>query len=142
MIHASHLLEQKDPTIYSIGPDESVLEAIQRMAANHIGALLVMDGDRLVGVLSERDYARKVILKERSSRDTRVRDIMTSPVVTVAPRDSVDHCMRLVTAERVRYLPVLDAGRVLGVLSIGDLVKSVIDEQAREIEQLQNYIAS
>lgn len=142
MHNARHLLQGKDGAIHAIVPGDSVLEAIRRMAEHHIGALLVMEGDRLVGILSERDYARKVILKDRSSRDTRVADIMSSPVITVPPDATLDACMRTVTDRRVRHLPVVEGERVLGVLSIGDLVKAVIDAQAREIEQLQSYIST
>lgn len=140
MRNARHLLEGKGDAIYSVAPQESVLAAIRRMAEHHVGALLVMDGDRLVGIVSERDYARKVILKDRSSRDTAVADIMSSPVIWVAPTTTLSECMHTVTAHRIRHLPVVDGERVVGVLSIGDLVKAVIDEQSEEIEQLQTYI--
>lgn len=141
MRNARHLLQSKGGDIYRIAPDDSVMSAIRLMAEKHIGALLVMrDGD-LIGIVSERDYARKVILKDRSSRDTAVADIMSSPVITVGPMVTLDECMRMVTERRVRHLPVVEGGKVMGVLSIGDLVKAVIDEQAREIEQLQSYIA-
>jgi CBS domain-containing protein len=136
------LLEAKSPEVIAIGPDAPVIDAIRRMAERQIGALLVMEGPRLAGILSERDYARKVVLQGRSSKDTPVRDIMTADVVTVAPGDSIDHCMQLVTDRRIRHLPVLDAGTVVGVLSIGDLVKTVIELQRQDIDQLQRYIAS
>ena len=136
-----HLLEGKAAAIHSTGPDQPVLDAIRMMADKYVGALLVMDGDQLVGIVSERDYARKVILKGRSSADTPVREIMTAAVLTVAPGDSVNHCMKLVTEKRVRHLPVMDGGKVVGVLSIGDLVKAVIDDQAEQLEHLQRYIA-
>ncbi|MFN3703089.1 CBS domain-containing protein [Thermomonas sp.] len=136
------LLEAKSPEVIAIGPDAPVLDAIRLMAERQIGALLVMEGPRLVGILSERDYARKVVLQGRSSRDTPVRDIMTTQVVTVAPGDSIDHCMQLVTDRRIRHLPVLDGGTVVGVLSIGDLVKTVIELQRQDIDQLQRYIVS
>jgi CBS domain-containing protein len=136
-----HLLEGKGGAIHSTGPDQPVLDAIRMMADKYVGALLVMDGGQLVGIVSERDYARKVILKGRSSADTPVREIMTSSVLTVAPGDSVNHCMKLVTDKRVRHLPVVDGGKVIGVLSIGDLVKAVIDDQAEQLEHLQRYIA-
>jgi len=110
------------------------------MADKHVGALLVMRGDELIGIVSERDYARKVILKGRSSADTPVSEIMSAPVVGVTPGDSAHRCMRLMTDMRIRHLPVVDDARVVGVLSIGDLVKAVIDEQAAELEQLQRYI--
>ncbi len=136
------LLESKPVELHAIGPDAPVLEAIKQMAQQRIGALLVMEGDRLVGILSERDYARKVVLQGRSSRDTPVRDIMTAQVVSVAPDDTCDHCMQLVTNRRIRHLPVLDGDTVVGVISIGDLVKAVIEDQQLELEQLQRYIAS
>ena len=136
------LLEAKSPEVIAIGPDAPVIDAIRLMAERQIGALLVMEGPRLAGILSERDYARKVVLQGRSSKDTPVRAIMTAEVVTVAPGDSIDHCMQLVTDRRIRHLPVLDAGTVVGVLSIGDLVKTVIELQRQDIDQLQRYIAS
>lgn len=142
MNNARHLLQGKDGAIHAVAPGDSVLEAIRRMAQHHIGALLVMEGESLVGIVSERDYARKVILRDRSSRETPVADIMSAPVITVAPDATLDECMRTVTDRRVRHLPVVEGGRVLGVLSIGDLVKAVIDAQAREIEQLQSYIST
>ncbi|MDZ3824714.1 MAG: CBS domain-containing protein [Pseudoxanthomonas sp.] len=142
MNNARHLLQGKDGAIHAVAPGDSVLEAIRRMAEHHIGALLVMEGESLVGIVSERDYARKVILRDRSSRETPVADIMSAPVITVAPDATLDECMRTVTDRRVRHLPVVEGGRVLGVLSIGDLVKAVIDAQAREIEQLQSYIST
>ena len=136
------LLEAKSPEVIAIGPDAPVIDAIRLMAERQIGALLVMEGPRLAGILSERDYARKVVLQGRSSKDTPVRDIMTAEVVTVAPGDSIDHCMQLVTDRRIRHLPVLEGGAVVGVLSIGDLVKTVIELQRQDIDQLQRYIAS
>ncbi|HEY6940444.1 CBS domain-containing protein [Dokdonella sp.] len=141
MLQVKHLLADKGDRIYTVGPDEPVLAAIRTMADRYVGALLVMRGDELVGIVSERDYARKVILKGRSSSDTPVRDIMTSPVITVNPSDTVDTCMRLCTDSRVRHLPVVEGTRVVGVVSIGDLVKAVISEQGEQIEQLQRYIA-
>jgi CBS domain-containing protein len=136
-----HLLEGKGTAVYAIGPDKPVLEAIRTMADKYIGALLVMEGVNLLGIVSERDYARKVILKGRSSADTPVRDIMSAPVLTVAPGDTVSHCMKLVTDKRVRHLPVVETGKVVGMLSIGDLVKAVIEDQAEELEHMQRYIA-
>src|SRR5689334_17047597 len=136
-----HLLEGKGTAIFAIDPDKPVLEAIRMMADKYIGALLVMEGVNLLGIMSERDYARKVILKGRSSADTPVRDIMSAPVLTVSPHDTVNHCMKLVTDKRVRHLPVVENGRVIGMLSIGDLVKAVIEDQAEELEHMQRYIA-
>lgn len=137
-----HLLDAKGHRVVSVAPEEPVLEAIQLMADHHIGAVLVMRGEELLGILSERDYARKVILKGRSSSETPAWDIMSSPVTTVGPEDSVNHCMRLMTEHRFRHLPVCEGGRVVGMLSIGDLVKAVIEEQQQEIAQLQQYITA
>ncbi|WP_449447468.1 CBS domain-containing protein [Thermomonas brevis] len=135
------LLEAKSPEVIAIRPEAPVIDAIRLMAERQVGALLVMDGPALAGILSERDYARKIVLQGRSSKDTPVRDIMTLTVVTVAPGDSIDRCMQLVTDRRIRHLPVLDDGAVVGVLSIGDLVKAVIELQRQDIDQLQRYIA-
>jgi CBS domain-containing protein len=142
MATASQLLKHKARAIYSVPPDAPVLEAIREMAEHSVGALLVMQGDKLAGVLSERDYARKVILKGRSSSATKVSEIMSSPVLTVRPDQSVNECMRLMTENRVRHLPVVEGERVIGVLSIGDLVRAVVEEQAKTIEQLEQYIHS
>ena len=136
-----HLLEAKAPEVFAIGPDEPVIDAIRLMAEKRIGAVVVMQAGRLVGILSERDYARKIVLQGRSSKDTPVRDIMTSDVISVGLNDTADRCMQLVTDKRIRHLPVLDGGNVLGVVSIGDLVKAVIEDQQQEISQLQQYIA-
>ena len=135
------LLEEKGSEVYGIGADAPVLQALERMAAHGVGALLVMDGARLAGIVSERDYARKVALHGRAATDTAVHEIMSREVVTVACDDTCDHCMRLMTGRRVRHLPVVEGGQVVGVLSIGDLVKAVIADQQHEIEQLQHYIA-
>ena len=136
------LLESKPVEIHAVPPDAPVIEAIRSMAEHHVGALLVMEGARLAGILSERDYARKVVLPGRSSKDTPVRDIMTAHVITVSPGDSAEHCMQVVTDHRIRHLPVLDGDAVLGVVSIGDLVRAVIEEQRQELDHLQRYIAS
>jgi len=136
-----HLLELKGAAIYSIAPDEPVLDAIRMMADKYIGALLVMDNGQLVGIISERDYARKVILKGRLSDDTAVRDIMSTDMATTCSEDNVQHCMNLMTDKRIRHLPVIDDGRVTGIISIGDLVKAIIDDQQHEIEQLGQYIS-
>jgi CBS domain-containing protein len=137
----NQLLRVKGGQIFSVEPTESVLHAIEIMATRHVGALLVMNQGSLLGIISERDYARKVILKNRSSHDTPVGDIMNSPAVTVTPQDTVHHCMELMTRGRFRHLPVVESGRVVGILSIGDLVKAVIEEQSQHIEQLERYIA-
>ncbi len=140
MTYVSHLLDRKGRAMYSIEPEDPVLEAIQLMADHHVGALLVMKGEELLGIVSERDYARKVILMGRSSAETPVWQIMSSPVLTVSPRHSVQDCMELMTEHRVRHLPVLEAGQVIGIVSIGDLVKAVIEDQKETIEQLESYI--
>ena len=145
----SHLLRQKGNEFFWVAPTDSVLKAIELMATHHVGALLVMNPGSspgspqgaLLGIISERDYARKVILKQRSSQDTPVSEIMSSPAVTVTLSDTVRHCMELMTQGRFRHLPVVEAGRVVGILSIGDLVKAVIEEQTAQIEQLERYIA-
>lgn len=137
----SQLLQQKGYNIWSIAPDTTVYNALELMAYKNIGAVLVMDGENLVGILSERDYARKVILKARFSRDTLVREIMTEKVVCVRPDQSVEECMALMTAKRIRHLPVTEGSKVIGVISIGDAVKAVISEQEFIIEQLENYIS-
>ena len=135
------LLKVKGSEVFSVTPQDSVLRAIEVMATRHVGALLVMNQGSLVGIISERDYARKVILKNRSSHETPVGDIMTSPAVSVVPEDTVHHCMETMTEGRFRHLPVVKNGRVLGILSIGDLVKAVIQDQSEHIEQLERYIA-
>ncbi len=142
MTSVRQLLDGKGRALYSIGPEDPVLEAIRLMADRHVGALLVMKGQELVGIVSERDYARKVILMGRSSSDTPAWEIMSSPVITVSPDQTLDDCMRLVTARRIRHLPVVEAGKVVGMISIGDLVKAVIEDQQHTIEQLESYIHS
>jgi CBS domain-containing protein len=137
----SQLLKLKGNQIFSVAPHESVLRAIEIMATRYVGALLVMNEGTLLGIISERDYARKVILKNRSSHDTPVSDIMSSPAISVTPEDTVHHCMELMTEGRFRHLPVMKAGRVVGMLSIGDLVKAVIQDQTEHIQQLERYIA-
>ena len=142
MSKVSQILERKGGRVVAVGKDAPVLEAIRLMAEHHIGAVLVMHGDELVGIASERDYARKVILQGRSSSDTPVSLIMSTPVICVTPLDSVADCMSIMTERHVRHLPVLDGSRLVGVVSIGDLVKEVIEEQKQEITYLQAYIAS
>ena len=137
-----HLLESKAPEVFAIGPDAPVLDAIRLMAEKRIGALVVMEAGRLAGIVSERDYARKVVLQGRSSATTPLRDIMTPDVIKVGLNDTTDRCMQLVTDRRIRHLPVVEGGAVVGVVSIGDLVKAVIEDQQVEIDQLQRYIAS
>ena len=140
MATVTQLLGLKPKGIFSIAPDAPVLQAIRAMAEHGVGALLVMQGEKLVGILSERDYARKVILMGRSSSDTLVNQIMTAQVITVEPSASTQHCMQIMTDRRVRHLPVVEGSRVVGMLSIGDLVRAVLAEQAQTIEQLENYI--
>jgi CBS domain-containing protein len=136
------LLEGKGRAIYSVEPQAAVLDAIRLMAEHHVGALVVKQGAALEGIVSERDYARKVILRGRSSADTPVRDIMSAPVLTVSLDTTVQQCMQLMTDRRVRHLPVVEGTRVIGMVSIGDLVKAVIAEQRQQIEQLESYIHS
>lgn len=136
------LLEAKSPSTYAIAPDAPVLDALRLMAEHGIGAVLVMEGRHLVGILSERDYARKVVLHGRSSADTPVRDIMSIDVITATLLDTSDRCMQWMTELRIRHLPVLDGDDVVGIVSIGDLVKAVIEDQQAELESLQRYIAS
>ena len=142
MRNVSHILERKGSLIVAVAGQAPVLEAIRLMAEYHIGAVLVMRGDELIGIASERDYARKVILQGRSSSDTPVATIMSSPVVCVSPQESITDCMSIMTEKHIRHLPVLDEGRVTGIVSIGDLVKELIAEQKQEISFLQQYIAS
>lgn len=137
---ARQLLDAKGSHVVSVAPDTPVFEALRVMADRSIGAVLVMDGERVVGIMSERDYARKVILHGRSSHDTLVRDIMTERVVYARPEQTVADCMALMTDKRIRHLPVIGRERLLGVLSIGDLVKETISEQEFLIRQLENYI--
>ncbi|MGE0207712.1 MAG: CBS domain-containing protein [Lysobacteraceae bacterium] len=134
------LLESKSPDIHSISPDVPVIEAIRLMAEKGVGAVLVMQGEALIGILSERDYARKIVLAGLSSKQTPVRDIMTSKLITVSPDDDAQTCMQTVTRNRIRHLPVVENGRVQGVISIGDLLAAVIEQQQHELDQLQRYI--
>ena len=136
-----HILESKQhQTVYSIRPDARVLDAVKMMAEKKIGALLVMEGEQVVGIISERDYARKIVLMGRSSSDTAVRDIMSSPVMYVRPDQTNEECMALMTENRLRHLPIMDDGKLVGLISIGDLVKDIISEQQFTIEQLEHYI--
>lgn len=134
------LLEAKGREIYSIAPEARLFDALKLMAEKGVGALVVLDNGKLAGILSERDYARKVILHGKSSHDIPVSEIMTGKVITVHPRQTVEECMALMTEKRIRHLPVAEGERLIGVLSIGDLVKEVIAEQAQTIQQLESYI--
>ena len=141
-MRVSHLLAHKGPDIWSIEADQAVLAALQVMADRHVGALPVLRGGELVGIVSERDYARKVILLGRSSAETEVWQIMSSPVQTVGPDATVQYCMELMTEHRIRHLPVVDSGRLVGVISIGDCVRAVIEDQAETIRHLERFISS
>jgi CBS domain-containing protein len=142
MTTAAQVLRSKaDKTIHTTTPSASVFDAVKLMAEKNIGSLLVMEGRAVVGLITERDYARKIVLMARSSKETPVRDIMTSPVMYVRPDQTSEECMALMTENRVRHLPVMDDGTLIGVISIGDLVKDVISEQKFIIQQLEHYIA-
>jgi CBS domain-containing protein len=135
------ILDQKGHAVWSILPDATVYQAIQEMSDKQVGALIVLSGGQLAGIVSERDYARKVILKGRDSRTTKVREIMTQPVMYVTPGQTIDECMQLMTSRRIRHLPVLERDEVIGVLSIGDLVNWVVRSQQQTIDHLKNYIS-
>ncbi|GAB4374707.1 MAG: CBS domain-containing protein [Acidobacteriota bacterium] len=135
------ILENKGHAVHRIGPDETVFDAIGKMVRNNVGSLLVMDGDRIVGILTERDYLRRVALEGRSSRTTPVREIMTLDVVYVGPQHTIEDCMAIMTARRIRHLPVIDEGRLVGLVSQGDLVKRLAADRQVEIETLRDYIA-
>lgn len=141
MKSVSQLLEEKDYDIWSVSPDSSIFDGLKLMAEKNIGALLVVDSGNLIGVFSERDYARKIALKGKTSHETSVREIMTKKVASVRPDQSIQECMELMTEKHIRHLPVLENEQLVGVISIGDVVKAVISEQAFIIEQLENYIA-
>ena len=140
MATVRQLLEGKSQDVWSIGPDASVFDAIKLMADKYVGALLVMEGGNLVGILSERDYARKVILQGRASKTTPVRDIMTEKVLYVTPDRTIDECMAIMTEKRIRHLPVMEDDKLIGVFSSGDVIKAMISEREFIIEQLENYI--
>lgn len=140
MITVRQLLETKGYDVWSIAPDATVYEALELMAEKEVGALLVLTGDKLVGIMSERDYARKVVLIGKSAIDTPVREIMTERVVCVRPEQTIGECMALMTDKHIRHLPVLEDGQLIGIISIGDVVKTIISEQEFIIEQLEGYI--
>lgn len=137
----NHLLDTKGRSVVSILPDASVFEAIKLMADEVVGSILVMDGEEVLGIVTERDYARKVILKGRSSETTRVSDIMTREILTTSGSETVNQCMETMTERRIRHLPVVEDGRVVGMISIGDLVQAIITDQQEEIEHLEHYIS-
>lgn len=141
MSTVNDILNTKGREVCSIAPGQMVYEAVRLMAEKEIGALLVMDGEKLAGIVTERDYARKIVLEGRSSRDTPVKEVMSTRVLCVGPAQTVEECMALMTDKRIRHLPVIDHKRVIGLVSIGDLVKAIIREQQFVIEQLQHYIA-
>lgn len=134
------ILQHKPAQLWTISADDTVFDAIQQMADKNIGALLVMSGDQLVGIVSERDYTRKVALKGKSSRETKVREIISTPIISAAPHSTVEECMRLMTTNRVRHLPILHGSEVVGIVSIGDLVNWIISAQSVTITQLESYI--
>lgn len=135
-----HLLEAKGTDVWSIGPDATVFEALERLAERNVGALVVVDDGKVCGIMSERDYARKIILLDRHSRDTLVREIMTAKVTTVTRADTVSECMELMTGHHIRHLPVVEEGRLIGLISVGDVVKAMMAEQEFLIQQLERYI--
>jgi CBS domain-containing protein len=137
----AQVLDRKGRDVYTISPQETVFEAIAQMAAKGVGALLVVDEGRCCGLISERDYARRVILKGRNSRETRVEEIMSSPLISVSPDETVESCLRLMTERRIRHLPVVVDGRAAGIVSIGDLVRWIVAQQEETISQLHSYIA-
>jgi IMP dehydrogenase len=141
MTTVKQILDTKGYTVWSIHPQESVFAAIEQMAEKEVGALVVLEGNALVGIISERDYARKVILKGRSSHVTAVQDIMTPHVICARLDQSIEECMSIMTERRIRHLPILDSGRLVGIISIGDLVKAIIAEQQFIIAQLEHYIS-
>ncbi|MGA9478404.1 MAG: CBS domain-containing protein [Desulfobacterales bacterium] len=137
---ARDLLREKGTQVYATSPDATVYDALQQMAEKNVGALIVFEGDRMVGLISERDYARKIVLKNKFSRETAVSEIMSRDVVTVAPDKNLEECMEVISEHRVRHLPVVEEDRVLGIISIGDVVKGIIDHKEFIIEQLEYYI--
>ena len=141
MTYVRDILNGKSKEVHSISPDATVYDALKEMSDREIGALIVMKGEKVVGIISERDYARKIILKGKSSKETMVKEVMSSTLINVKPENSVEECMILMTGKHVRHLPVFDKGKFLGIVSIGDVVKSIISKQEMLIEQLSNYIS-
>ncbi len=142
MTTVRQMLAHKPAAVFSVAPDSTVFDALRLMSEKNVGAVIVCEGDRLVGILSERDYARKVALHGKSSRDVPIREIMTSRVLCIEPAQTADQCMALMTDKRIRHLPVLEGAKVVGVVSIGDVVRAIVEEQQFTIEQLENYIGS
>jgi CBS domain-containing protein len=140
MVNVRDLLRTKPAELWTVAPNASVFQALELLAAKDIGALPVVEGDRLVGIFSERDYARKVVLKGRASREMSVADVMVRTVICVSPKDSINDCMALMTDRRIRHLPVMEGDRLIGIVTIGDVVKQIITEQDHTIEQLERYI--
>ncbi|WP_395803330.1 CBS domain-containing protein [Daejeonella sp.] len=138
----NNIIQNNFKSIFSVSPETSVLDALQIMMDNNISALLVMDGSKLKGIFTERDYARKIILVGKSSKSTKIKEVMSEKLVTIELGTSLDHCMQIMTERRIRHLPIIENGLVIGIISIGDLVKFVIEDQQQTIEQLQNYISS
>ena len=136
-----HILQHKGSLVWSVSPDVTVLDAIKTLAERNVGAVLVMRDDELIGIFSERDYTRKIILKGRASNTTHVGEVVSSPVVTVGPDETVEDCMRLMTGRHIRHLPVVQSGKVIGVISIGDLVNWTISAQKAALEQMQSYLS-
>jgi CBS domain-containing protein len=138
----NNIVQNNFKSIYSVSPETSVLDALQVMMDKNISALLVMEGSKLKGIFTERDYARKIILVGKSSKQTPIKEVMTDKLITIELSTSIDHCMQIMTDRRIRHLPIIENGLVIGIISIGDLVKFVIEDQQQTIVQLQNYISS
>lgn len=141
MTNVGNLLTSKGREIWSIAPDKSIFDALEIMADRNVSGLLVLESGKLVGIFTERDYARKLILKGKSSKNTKVSDLMTKNILYVGSKNTIEDCMKLMTGKRVRHLPVIDTGRLIGIVTIGDLVKQIISEQQTTIHQLENYIS-
>lgn len=138
----NNIIQNKPNSLFSVNPDTSVLDALQEMMDKNISALLVMEGSELKGIFTERDYARKIILQGKSSKETLIKDVMTADLETIKINSSIDYCMQIMTEKHIRHLPIVENGKVAGMISIGDLVKFVIEDQKQTIEQLQSYISS
>lgn len=141
MITVGELLESKGHHVWSVSPDDSVFDTIKMMDDKHVGALAVLDGENLIGIISERDYARQVILKDRTSKQTKVKEIMTRHVFYTYPQQTIDQCLVIINERRIRHLPVLDGEKLVGMISVGDVVKEIIKDQKYTIEQLENHLS-